>query len=190
MCYTVSMTTKNRPSKYQDKEFLELRKKWYKKLQTDGKYKDIENIDWNNGESGNLLNGVSQADVCTHYSKEQEEYYAQARAWLHEIRNRAKVLRAESKAKQAALLREIISMSDTSRELSELSKVWKLHSDGKSFRTIERRLHIARKRIGKMVEAEDKQMLGEMRQRLRGQESPDWFAKRLKQQIQDMPNDE
>jgi hypothetical protein len=94
---------------HQTQEFLDLRKQWYQKLQKKG-FHDIENIDWNTGNSGGeggsrgLFRGgtaspVSQADFIQSYSPQKEEFWRVLSKWswypgcLKGARNRRRDLR-------------------------------------------------------------------------------------------------
>lgn len=70
---------------YQKREFLWERRKWYEKLAKTG-FVDVEYTDWNTGESGNLLQGITTAQMLRRgvpTTQEQQRYYELARQYLH-----------------------------------------------------------------------------------------------------------
>lgn len=66
---------------YQTKKFLNLRRKWYEKLEKEGFY-DIEGVNWGNGETHERLFGKgfkSAAEFRRQYNPFQERYWELAR---------------------------------------------------------------------------------------------------------------
>jgi hypothetical protein len=121
---------------YQTQDFLELRRKYYQKLKDKG-FRDIENIDWSTGDSGNLLNGFGHMDAVRRWSHESQRYYELARQKAKDLRSR------------------IYSKDDR--------KVWRLHAEGHSFRAIERDTGIPRARVSRIVKRIAKEILPHVR---------------------------
>lgn len=113
-------------------EVLELRKEWYAKLKASG-FKDIEHVDWSDGTSGNLLNGFSFMDAVRTFTPEAMEYYRQAEQWNHHL--------------------------ETTKSSAKLRKVWRLHSEGKSYRKIAAATGIDRVKVAGMIRKERERML-------------------------------
>jgi len=121
---------------YQTEEFLRLRRKYYQKLKDKG-FRDIENIDWSTGDSGNLLNGFGHMDAVRRWSPESQRYYELARQKAKDMRSR--------------------KYSNDDR------RVWRLHAEGHSFRAIERATGIPRARVSRTVKRIAKEILPNVR---------------------------
>ena len=121
---------------YQTPEFLRLRREFYKKLKDKG-FKDIENIDWATGDSGNLLNGFGHMDAVRRWSPESQRYYELARQKANNMRSRK------------------YSKDDR--------RIWRLHAEGQSFRAIERTTGIPRARVSRTVKRIAKEILPNVR---------------------------
>jgi len=117
---------------YETPEFLETRRKYYAKLRKKG-FKDIENIDWSTGESGNLLNGFGHMDAVRRWTAESQRYYELAR-------QKAQNMRSHKYTKDERL-------------------IWRLHAEGVSFRAIERKTGIPRARVSRTVKRIAKEIL-------------------------------
>ena len=118
---------------YDSPEFLALRKEWYGKLKDSG-YRDIEFIDWEDGSSGNLLNGFGLMDAYRQWSPDKQRYYELATHHGRYVRRR---YHAESFEYQ----------------------VWKRHANGKSARTIAEEINVARRRVSQFLKSERMVML-------------------------------
>lgn len=121
---------------YQSEDFLKLRREYYKKLKDKG-FRDIENIDWSTGDSGNLLNGFGHMDAVRRWSPESQRYYELARQKANDMRSRK------------------YSKDDR--------KIWRLHAEGHSFRAIERTTGIPRARVSRTVKRIAKEILPNVR---------------------------
>ena len=121
---------------YQTPEFLRLRREFYKKLKDKG-FRDIENIDWSTGDSGNLLNGFGHMDAVRRWSPESQRYYELARQKASNMRSRK------------------YSKDDR--------RIWRLHAEGQSFRAIERTTGIPRARVSRTVKRIAKEILPNVR---------------------------
>ena len=117
---------------YETPEFLALRREYYARLKADG-FRDIENIDWKTGDSGNLLNGFGHMDAVRRWSPESQRYYELAR-------------------QKAATIRGPKYNKDERR-------IWRMHAKGKSFRAIERETGIPRARVSRTVKRIAKEIL-------------------------------
>jgi hypothetical protein len=117
---------------YMSAEFLRLRKEYYEKLKEDG-FKDIEITDWSTGESGNLLRGFGHMDAVRRWTPDKERYYQLARQMAQRLSHR--------------------------RYDKDERRVWRLHSEGTSFRAIERETGISRGRVSRVVKQIEKEML-------------------------------
>jgi hypothetical protein len=92
---------------YERPEFLDLRDKWYKKLERAG-FEDIETNLRTTRQPGPLLKGVSAGDLARRlYRQDKEDYYRWARHHLHE-------------------------MKTNTRRQRIARRVWELHSEGES----------------------------------------------------------
>lgn len=121
---------------HQKKEFLALRKQWYKKLKKRG-FKDIEYQDWETGESGNLLNGFSLMDAARGWRPDKERFYQLAVHWLIDMRKRKR--------------RKAIDPIDV--------KIWQLYSCAKSVHSIARELGTTTYLVTQVTEREKVAML-------------------------------
>ncbi len=120
---------------HEKKDFLKLKKDWYKKLEEDG-FEDIELHNWKTGETFERTNGVSQADVVKTYSAEAEEYYRLAAQFVWELEE-------EGEESEVAIA------------------IWRLHADGVGYRRIAKMLKVARNKVEKTVPRLKKRMLQE-----------------------------
>ncbi len=123
---------------HQERAFLNLRKEWYAKLKEDG-FEDVELIDWRTGEAFERTMGVSQADIVNTWSLEQQEYYRIAAQYVLTLKRRR----------------------GKNRENAEAIEVWRLHSEGKSYRKIAKELKVPISRIEKIVPRIKTKMLQE-----------------------------
>lgn len=130
---------------YEKRDFLKLRRQWYRKLKRAG-FHDLELIDWSTGEAYECLDGISQADVVNSYTPEAEEYYRMAVQW-------GTVMEARRKKRQAKHLGlpPVLKARDI--------RIWKLHADGKSFRHIAHRLRIGKGAVAGLIRRERERML-------------------------------
>lgn len=127
-------------SPFEGKKFLELRKKWYKKLKADG-FEDIEYHDWGDGgKSGNLLAGFGHMDAVRYYSQDEADYYYRCGQYLQHLLNKANLLNVR---------REPQEVRD---QYWTDYRVWKLHSDGLSATRIARELKMGIKTVRKIVD--------------------------------------
>lgn len=132
---------------FETPEFLALRKEWYGKLKKKG-FKDIEHTNWEDGTSGNLLNGMTLMDMLRSWTPEQQRYYELA---VHYIRN--------VRWRRAKGLLEAWQV-----------KAWILHANGKSYHQIGEAVGVHRRYVSKYVREEAKRMMEHAR---RSEETPD-----------------
>lgn len=120
---------------YQSKDFLALRHKWYNKANRGSRYKDIEFTDWETGDSGNLLRGMSLADMERRWRPDKQRYYELARQhhWTLE----------ERKPRPKRVHR----------------RIWQLHSEGVSQANIATQLKVGRGTVAKVIRKEREIML-------------------------------
>ena len=122
---------------YEQRAFLNERKKWYAKLKDEG-FVDRELINWATGEAWERMDGVSQADVCNTYTKEKERYYQLACQFYWEL---SKIAMKDGPSKNPRV-----------RRWRRVRRVWKLHADGCSVREIGRRLGMGRMSVQRDIE--------------------------------------
>lgn len=144
------MPRRSKKTVFQSEEFLKLRREWYDKLKESG-FKDIEHIDWTDGESGNLLNGMSLMDMLRSYKPEQQRYFELA------IQNRQRIYVRHYKG-----------------YLEQWHvTAWTMHSNGKSFQYIEDNTGIPRRTVAAFIQKEAKRMLKLAAKRAAEQENED-----------------
>lgn len=131
--------------RFQDKDFLKLRKQWYAKLSRKG-FKDIELTDWQTGEAWERTNGISQQDVCNTYSPEAERYYQVAVHWVRVMAFR----RCRRRAKR-------LGLPHVTRSLHV--DIWREHADGTPYRAIGRKVGCSKGTVENVVNREKALML-------------------------------
>ena len=90
-------------------DFIKLQKEWYKKLDNDGQFKDIEYFDKRTMEPRDMMYKESQkAQLLKDKFTSTEQYYIEARRLSHHYNFNTKMDK----------------------------KIWTLHSDGEPYRTI------------------------------------------------------
>lgn len=122
---------------YQDPKFLKLRQKWYRKLEKDG-FEDQEIIDWSTGESGNLLQGITTAQVVRFgkdRAEERMEYYRLAEQYRNHLEETRKYGQRNWKL-----------------------KAWRLHSEGMSAMQIQKETGVHRSKVSKFIKEEEQVM--------------------------------
>ncbi len=124
---------------HEQEDFLKLRKEWYDKLEEKG-FEDIEHIDWNDGSSGNLMDGFSHMDAVRLYTPEAVEYYRAARAFNWVLAQPPPKGVKKHPYSDLDCLKKAWPKTKKRLGIAKIRKIWALHAEGSSISDIAKKL--------------------------------------------------
>lgn len=144
---------------YQDPEFLRLRKQWYDRLAREG-FQDIEHTDWETGESGNLLDGLTTGQLARREAKSRIGTYREPQ---QKRDHRADTQQPGSLIEEHARYYQLCEHWKLQLEHEGwphwYRRVWDMHTAGLSYSEIGRRTKTPRSFISQWVRFQERRML-------------------------------
>lgn len=136
---------------YESRDFLKLRREWYKKLKDEG-FDDIEYTNWQDGSSGNLLGGQgvkSWADMSG--VRLGDDVIRLSDKDKPKDRVEGTIQRVQAQQRYYELAGQFVWDLEERGIPEEHLEIWRQHADGVSNWEIHRRMGLDRHRIGNII---------------------------------------